>query len=128
MKRAVTLITAAALVVAVPFTSLGTGIPVVDVSQISQTIVSNLRLAQQYAQQVQAYRTQLLQYAQQLQQGLGLAQAAQVWAAAQDTMRQLQGVYQTYQQLTSQGGLEQYLNQFRDVNYYMNNPSGQYPP
>jgi P-type conjugative transfer protein TrbJ len=83
--------------------------------------------AQAYATQVQQLQTQLRQYILQIQQASGLAQAAQVWAEAQGTMQQLQGVYQTYQQLTSQGGLQQYLSQFRDVNYYMASTANQYP-
>jgi type IV secretion system protein TrbJ len=128
MRRAALVITTVALIVALPFASPGTGIPVVDVSAIAQAVKSNLQQAAAYAKQVQQLQTQLRSYAEQLKQGLGLAQAAQVWAEARDTMQQLQGVYQTYQQLTSSGGLQQYLSQFRDVNYYLNTPYSQYPP
>jgi P-type conjugative transfer protein TrbJ len=130
-----TAITASVLTVALPFTALATGIPVFDASNLGQNVISalnsvrhTLQQAAAYAQQVEQYRTQLLQYVNEIKQATGLAEAARVWAEAQDTMRQLQSVYQAYQSLTSTSGLQQYLAQFRDVNYYLNTPSVYYQP
>jgi type IV secretion system protein TrbJ len=132
MKKFVLTASALALVVAIPLTAPA-NLPVIDGSNLGQNIVSalnsvrhTLQQAQQLSQLAQMYQTQLRQYLLQIQQASGLAQAAQVWSEARGTMQQLQGVYQTYQQLTGQGGLEQYLSQFRDVNYYMNASPSQY--
>src|SRR5690242_110035 len=110
MRRTLTALTAAALVVAVPLSAPAT-IPVIDYTAVAPMISQGLRQAQQYATQIQQLQTAINSYKAQLLQATGLAEAAKIWSSAQQTMQQLQGVYQSYQALTSNSGLQQYLNQ-----------------
>jgi P-type conjugative transfer protein TrbJ len=122
MKRAVTLITAAALVVALPFMSSGTGIPVVDVAAIGQAIKSNLEQLRQYALQVQQYQTALNSLKQQLVDAA--RPELEIYAEAQNTLQSLQQVQAMFQN----GSLQGYLQQFGDLNYYRNLPPASYQP
>src|SRR5689334_13547120 len=115
-------LTAVALSAALPFTGSAT-IPVVDYSAIAQAVTGYLKQVQQYAQQVQAYQLQLQQYANEIKQATGLAQAAQIYQQYQQTMGQLQGLCG---QFTNGGSLQNYLQQFQNVNYCAQVPPGNY--
>lgn len=103
-------LTAAALVLAVPFSSPAT-IPVIDYSAIGQLVTQTLRQGQQYAQQVQQYQTQLRQL--QIEAAQAARPAAEIYRDAQQIIQQLQ---QTASFFQSGGQLQNYLNQFKDVN------------
>jgi P-type conjugative transfer protein TrbJ len=102
------------LVAALPATSPGTGIPVIDFSNLAQNIVTALHQVMSYTQQVSQYQLQMQQYANQVKNTV--APVAQVWQAAQQTMN---GVLGTVNMFRNGSQLEGYLNQFQDVNYWL---------
>jgi type IV secretion system protein TrbJ len=121
MRRTVLTTMALLQVAALPATSPGTGIPVLDVSNLTQNTVTALKQVASYAQQVQQYQLQIQQYINQVKNTL--APIAQVWQAAQSTMSTVTG---TVHFLQNGGGLEGMLNQFQDVNYWLSAPPGGY--
>jgi type IV secretion system protein TrbJ len=123
MKKTILTITAIALTTVLPLTSPGTGIPVIDVSAIAQAIKQGLTQIQQLTQEINSYQTLLLQYKNQLIQATGIGQAAQIWSQAQGSMNQVMG---TVNMFRGGGGVQGYLQNFRDVNYWMSAPSNQY--
>jgi P-type conjugative transfer protein TrbJ len=100
----------AALIIAVPFTSLAT-VPVIDYSAIGQLVTQTLRQGQQYAQQVQQYQTQLQQL--KIEAAQVARPAAEIYRDAQQVIQQLQQAASFFQ---SGGGLQNYLSQFKDIN------------
>ena len=66
MKKIVLKTVALVLVAALPASSPGTGIPVLDVSNLTQNIVTALHQVMAYTQQVSQYELQLQQYANQV--------------------------------------------------------------
>jgi type IV secretion system protein TrbJ len=114
MKKAVLTTVALVLIAALPTTSPGTGIPVIDFSNLTQNVITALHQVSAYAQQVQQYQLQMQQYANQVKNTV--APVAQVWQAAQGTMNGVLGTVNMFQ-----GGsqLQGYLNQFQDVNYWL---------
>ena len=133
MKRKIlTTITAAALTLASPFTGLSTGIPVFDASNLTQNLLSALNSVRHtiqqtaaYAQQVQQYQLQLQQYKNMLLNTTGLAQAAQAWQSAQQTMSELQSLYG---QFSSPSQLMAQLNQYQNVQYWASINTSAYQP
>jgi type IV secretion system protein TrbJ len=121
MRRAVLTSVAVLLVAAVPATSPGTGIPVLDASNLTQNVVTAFKQVSAYAQQVQQYQLQLQQYINQVKNTL--APIAQVWQAAQSTMSTVMG---TVHFLQGGANLQGMLNQFQDVNYWLSAPPGGY--
>src|ERR1700737_1189732 len=89
MRKIVLTTVALALVAALPVTSPGTGIPVIDFSNLTQNVVTALHQVSAYAQQVQQYQLQLQQYANQVKNTV--APVAQVWQTAQGTMNSVLG-------------------------------------
>jgi P-type conjugative transfer protein TrbJ len=124
MKRSLVIAgTVASLVAFAPHAVDATGIPVIDVSNLAQNLVTALKSVSEYAKQVQQYQLQLQQYEEQVKQGL--APVAYVWQQARQTMGQLQSAYAFLQGGT---GLQQYLGKFQDVNYYENIGPGGWQP
>jgi type IV secretion system protein TrbJ len=121
MRKIVLTTVALALVAALTTTSPGTGIPVIDFSNLTQNVVTALHQVSAYAQQVQQYQLQLQQYANQLRNTV--APVAQVWQAAQGTMNSVLGTVNMFQ-----GGsqLQGYLSQYQDVNYWLSAPPSSY--
>jgi P-type conjugative transfer protein TrbJ len=115
MKKMMLICSAPLLVAALPLTSPGLGIPVIDFSNLTQNVVTAMKQVSAYAQQVQQYQLQLQQYENQLKNTL--APAAQVWQAAQSTMNSVMGTVNMFQGGQSQ--LQGYLNQFQNVNYWL---------
>jgi P-type conjugative transfer protein TrbJ len=115
MKKMMLICSAPLLVAALPLTSPGLGIPVIDSSNLTQNVVTAMKQVSAYAQQVQQYQLQLQQYENQLKNTL--APAAQVWQAAQSTMNSVMGTVNMFQGGQSQ--LQGYLNQFQNVNYWL---------
>jgi P-type conjugative transfer protein TrbJ len=121
MRKIVLTTVALVLVAALTTTSPGTGIPVIDFSNLTQNVVTALHQVSAYAQQVQQYQLQLQQYANQLRNTV--APVAQVWQAAQGTMNSVLGTVNMFQ-----GGsqLQGYLSQYQDVNYWLSAPPSSY--
>ena len=122
MKKNILTTIALALVATLPLTSPGSGIPVIDVSNLTQNITTALHQVMGYAQQVQQYQLQLQQYANQLRNTV--APAAQVWQQAQQTMNSVMGTVNMFQGGQSQ--LQSYMSQFQNVNYWLSAPPGNY--
>src|SRR4029077_864107 len=122
MKRINRMLVARALVASQPLISRA-GLPVIDYSNLWQNTTTALKAVQSDSQQVQQYQTQLQQWRLELLQATGIAPAAQIWQQAQQTMG---GVMGTVNMFRSGGQLEGYLNQFRDVNYWLNAPPSAY--
>jgi P-type conjugative transfer protein TrbJ len=114
MKKLVLTSVALVLLAALPATSPGTGIPVVDFSNLTQNVITALHQVSAYAQQVQQYQLQLQQYANQVKNTI--APVAQVWQTAQGTMNTVLGTVNTLQNGSQ---LQGYLSQFQNVNYWM---------
>ena len=114
MKKLVLTSVALVLLAALPATSPGTGIPVVDFSNLTQNVITALHQVSAYAQQVQQYQLQLQQYANQVKNTI--APVAQVWQTAQGTMNTVLGTVNMYQNGSQ---LQGYLSQFQNVNYWM---------
>ena len=121
MRKIVLTTVALALVAALPATSLGTGIPVIDFSNLTQNVITALHQVSAYAQQVQQYQLQLQQYANQVRNTV--APVAQVWQTAQGTMN---GVLGTVNMFQNGSQLQGYLGQFQNVNYWMSAPPSSY--
>src|SRR6266436_8537416 len=121
MRKVILMAVALALVAALPLSSPGTGIPVIDFSNLTQNVVTALHQVSAYAQQVQQYQLQLQQYANQVRNTV--APAAQVWQQAQQTMNSVMGTVGVFQ---NGSALQGYLNQFQNVNYWLSAPPGNY--
>ena len=102
-----------ALLAALPLTSTGT-VPVIDYSNLTQNITTALHQVSAYAKQVQQYQLQLEQYANEVKNTV--APAAQLWQDAQQTMNSVMGTVGMFQ---NGSALQNYLNQFQNVNYWL---------
>ena len=115
MRKRVPTVVALFVVAALPISSPAGGIPVIDLSNLTQNVITALHQVSAYAQQVQQYQLQLQQYANQIRNTV--APAAQVWQQAQQTMNSVLGTVNMFQGGQSQ--LQSYLNQFQNVNYWL---------
>lgn len=115
-------VTSAALIVALPFSAPAT-LPVVDYTAIANMVQQGLKQAQQYATQAQQFQTQLNQYRLEVMNATGLAQVAQIYQQYTRTMQQLSSLYQ---QFGNPSALQNYLNQFQNVQYWAQVPPGNY--
>ena len=113
-------------IVAVLFAMLGTnanagGIPVIDAVNVQQTTVAAIENVSQTLKQIQQYQTQPQQYENMIRNTL--APPAYVWAQAQYTMNKLMHMTDTIRYYGQRyGGLDGYLQRFRNVNYYRSSP------
>jgi P-type conjugative transfer protein TrbJ len=114
------LIWLALLMAALPLSSPGT-MPVIDYSNLTQNVTTALHQVMGYAQQVQQYQLQLQQYANQIKNTV--APVAQVYQQAQQTMGSLMGTVGIFQ---NGSALQNYLNQFQNVNYWLSAPPSSY--
>src|SRR5260370_3471097 len=121
MRRKVLTTVVFVLVAALPATSPGTGIPVLDVSNLVQSTTTALKQVQAYAQMVQSYQLQLQQYANMVKNTV--APVAQVWQTAQGTMNGELGNVNMFQ---NDSQLQGYLSQFQNVNYWLSPPPSSY--
>lgn len=97
------------------------GIPVIDASNLVQTVVSASESVAQTLKQIEQYRTQLEQYQNQLQNSM--APAAYIWDQAQSTINNLMAAVDTLNHHKQQlGSLDAYLQRFQNVAYYRNSP------
>lgn len=94
---------------------------VIDVASVKQNTITAVKSVAQVAKQVQQYQTQLQQYQNQLKNTL--APTAYVWSEAQNTINGLQNSVNSLNSLTRQaGGIDAYLTQFQNPNYYRSSP------
>lgn len=109
-------------VIATPFAApVEAQLAVVDVASVKQTTVTAVQSVAATAKQVQQYQTQLQQYQNMLQNTL--APTAYVWSQAQSTIDGLQQTANSLSSLTRQtGGIDAYLNKFKDPNAYKSSP------
>lgn len=97
------------------------GIPVIDVTNISQTTISAVKNTAIVLKQIEEYKTQLEQYQNMLQNTA--APAAYIWDQAQATISNLMGAIDTLNYYKQQlGSIDTYLSRFRDVSYYKASP------
>jgi len=120
MKKMILTSVALALAAALPSTSTGT-MPVIDYSNLTQNVITALHQVSAYAQQVQQYQLQLQQYANQVRNTV--TPVAQVWQSAQGTMNSVLGTVGMFQ---NGSALQNYLNQFQNVNYWLSAPPANY--
>lgn len=109
------------------FALFGGGLPG-DVATEPTQILNNIELVKQFGKQMEQYSKQLEQYALQLQQYQDqvkntLAPSAYIWDQAQQTMGKLSwGIQVVRNYENSSGGLQAYLQQFEDPDYYASSP------
>ncbi len=96
------------------------GIPTIDIANITQTTVSAIESVEQRLKQIEQYTTQLQQYEEQLKNTA--APAAYIWSKAQYTMNRLVQASNTLKYYQTQGGVDSYLNRYRNASYYSNSP------
>ncbi len=112
---------AAILVLARPILVQGGGIPVIDVSNLTQNMLAATENVAQTLKQIQEYQTQLQQYQNMLQNTMQPAQ--QIWDQAQTTINDLMGAVDTLNHYKQQfSSLNNYLQQFQDMDFYKNSP------
>lgn len=97
------------------------GIPVIDVGNLAQNIMTATESVAQTLKQIEQYQTQLQQYENMLQNTA--APAAYIWDQAQTTINGLLNAVNTLDYYKKQlGSLDSYLGKFQDVNYYKGSP------
>ena len=97
------------------------GIPVIDVTNITQTTIAALENVKQTLQQIDQYRTQLQQYEDQVRNTL--APAAYLWDQTNQIMQKVVSTIDTLENYKQQAGsIDAYLARFQDVNYYRSSP------
>jgi P-type conjugative transfer protein TrbJ len=99
----------------------GGGIPVIDVVNIQQNTMAALENVAQTLKQIEEYKTQLQQYQDMLQNTMQPAQY--IWDQAQSTIGELMTAVDTLNHYKQQlGSLDNYLQQFQDMDFYKNSP------
>lgn len=102
-----------------PSLLIGSGIPVFDGANMIQTTISALQNVAAVTKQVQQYQTQLQQYQNMLQNTL--TPSNYIWDQASQTISSLLSAQDTLSYYKQQiGSLSQYLDQYKDLNYYLN--------
>lgn len=97
------------------------GIPVIDVGNLTQNVISALESVAQTLEQINQYRTQLQQYSNMIQNTV--APAANIWDSATTTMNSLRGAIDTLNGYkTSLGSVDNYLLKFKDTASYRSSP------
>ena len=97
------------------------GLAVIDIANIKQTTTTAIENVAQTLKQIEQYQTQLQQYENMIRNTL--APPAYVWAQAQYTMNRLLYLTNTIRYYEQQyGGLDGYMQRFRNVEYYRGSP------
>lgn len=96
------------------------GLAVFDGANVTQTVITAKENVEQTLKQIEQYQTQLQQYENMIRNTV--APAAYVWAKAQYTMNRLVQVSNTLKYYQSQGGVDNYLNRYRNTGYYSSSP------
>lgn len=96
------------------------GMSVIDVANIKQTTITAAENINQTRKQIEQYQTQLQQYENMIRNTV--APAAYVWSKAQYTMNRLVQASNTLKYYQEQGGVDNYLNRYRNASYYSGSP------
>lgn len=97
------------------------GMAVIDMANVKQTTVTAIENVEQTLKQIEQYKTQLLQYENMIRNTL--APPAYLWAQAQYAMNKLIHLTNTIRYYEQQyGGLDGYMQRFRNVEYYRSSP------
>jgi P-type conjugative transfer protein TrbJ len=97
------------------------GIPVIDVTNITQTTISAVENVSQTLKQLEQYQTQLQQYEDQIRNTL--APSVYLWDQANQVMSKVLSTIDTLESYRQQAGsIDAYLAKFQDVNYYRSSP------
>lgn len=106
-----------ALTLAVNIGAAHAGIPTTDVGNITQSVITAKENIAQTLKQIEQYRTQLLQYENQIKNTL--APAAYVWDEAQKTIGSLQEKMAELNQYRNQiGNTDALLSKYMNTSYY----------
>jgi P-type conjugative transfer protein TrbJ len=117
--RAIALILGSSL--SVPAIAVAGGVPVFDVANMKQNVISAIEGVNQTMKMVEQYQLQLLQYENMLRNSV--APAAYVWNRAQLTTMRLMNAMNTLEYYRNQAGsLDGYLLRYQNPSYYMNSP------
>ena len=97
------------------------GIPVIDVSNLSQNLITATQQVAATAKQIQQYQTQLQQYENMLQNTV--APTAYIWDQANSTINKLVQLQDTLNFYKNQSGsIDSYLSRYQDIGYYRTSP------
>ncbi|ACB93626.1 P-type conjugative transfer protein TrbJ (plasmid) [Xylella fastidiosa subsp. fastidiosa] len=97
------------------------GMPVIDISNLEQNIVSAVQQVAAVEKQIQQYQTQLQQYQNMLQNTA--APSAYIWDQASQVMNKLMVAQDTLSYYKKKAGsIDSYLSRYQDVNYYRTSP------
>lgn len=91
-------------------------LPVVDYTAIANMIQQGLKQIQQYATQLSQLQTEINTYEHQILEATGIAQAAQIYSQVQGLESQ---VVSTVNMFRNGGGLQGYIQNAQDVNYWL---------
>lgn len=95
------------------------GIPVVDLTNLSQNIMTATESVAQTLKQIEQYKTQLQQYENMLQNSL--APASFIWDQANGVMNDLLNTVDTLDHYKNQvGNIDSYLQKYQDISWYRN--------
>ncbi|MFH0782577.1 MAG: P-type conjugative transfer protein TrbJ [Pseudomonadota bacterium] len=102
-------------------TPVRAGIPVIDVGNLLENIISAIEAIFQTAKQIEQYETQLQQYEDQIKNTL--SPETYIWDEAQSTISGLIDTVDTLSKFKAQlGSIDAYLEKFQDIDYYRNSP------
>lgn len=90
--------------------------PVIDYTAIAESIKQGLQQIQIYTNAVSQLQTQINTYEHQVLQATGIAQAAQIYSQVQSLEYQVTG---TLNMFRNGGGLQGYIQNAQDVNYWL---------
>jgi P-type conjugative transfer protein TrbJ len=97
------------------------GMAVIDMANVKQTTVTAIENVEQTLRQIEQYKTQLMQYENMIRNTM--APPAYLWAQAQYSMNKLIYLTNTIRYYEQQhGGLDSYMQRFRNVEYYRSSP------
>jgi P-type conjugative transfer protein TrbJ len=112
-----------ALLTATPFvpTRAHAAMPVIDIVNLKQNLISAVEAVAQTAQQIEQYKTQLQQYENQLQNTA--APNAYIWDQANQTMNELMRAIDSLNYYKQQlGSIDAYLRNYGDEDFYKASP------
>ena len=99
------------------------GIPVADILNLNQNIVTATNNVQQVLQQAQQYRIQFQQYKMQLEEAKSWAEADYTWENVQDVLDNLNDITNKIEYYDDTvRDIHGYLEKFQDVAYYEHSP------
>jgi P-type conjugative transfer protein TrbJ len=98
-------------------------LPVIDYTAVANMIQQGLKQIQQYTTQLSQLQTEINTYEHQILQATGIAQAAQIYSQVQSLENQ---VVSTVNMFRNGGGLQGYIQNAQDVNYWLSASNAAY--